>query len=154
MRPPRETPTISRHWLACSLLAALGVALSACSMGTWHAAEPSAPLPSSLHGDLRCAAGQADCNACAENVVEQFSGRGWSEGNSSWSFGEYQSSHGVTVDQSYHRSSFDHVQGFVRLYGPGVRYAMIHSGGSSRRKGRFAPLSLIVQQPDGQNWLS
>jgi hypothetical protein len=38
------------------------------------------PQPSALHGDLRCAAGAADCNPCAQNVPAQLSGGGWSAG--------------------------------------------------------------------------
>jgi hypothetical protein len=149
-----ETREKWRHGLVRCVVSGLGAALSSCSLATWHAAEPSAPAPSALHGDLHCAADEPDCNPCAENVAAQFAGPSWSEGNASWHFQRFQESHGVTVDQAYHRSPLDHVQGFVRLNGAGVRYAMVHSGGRSRRTGLFAPLSLIVQQADGQNWLS
>jgi hypothetical protein len=111
-------------------------------------------VPSKFHGDVRCRAGEDDCNTCAENVAAQFGGGVWSEGNADWQFQAFQSSHDVTVDQAYHNSPLDHVQGFVRLNGPGVRFAMVHSGGRRYPRHLFAPLSLIVQAPDGQNWLS
>jgi hypothetical protein len=139
--------------LALCALAALVAAHSGC-MATWHAADPTVPMPSTLHGDLTCGAGEADCNTCAENVAAQFGGSGWSRGNAEWHFQKFQSSHGVTVDRAYHNDARHHVQGFVRLNGPGVRYAMVHSGGRTRRGILIAPLSLVVQRPDGESWLS
>src|SRR5262249_24193974 len=59
-----------------------------------------------------------------------------------------------TPDEAYDGGVANHVQGFVRLNGPGLRYAMIHSGGRSRHRGRFASLSLIEQRPDGSHWLT
>jgi hypothetical protein len=133
-------------------LAVLG-GLSACNPAGWHGAPEAPRAPSLLHGDLRCD-GQADCSVCAEDVAGQFANSDWRPGADSWHFQPFLPHGAVTAEEAYDGGLHDHVQGFVRLDGPGERFAMIHSGGRSWRwQRRFASLSLIVERGDGRNWL-
>lgn len=138
------------------LLAAAGIALGigGCEPAAWHPAQAQPYAASALHGDLHCGPGEADCNPCAENVPAQFAGHRWKGGDTEWHFFPQQRYHGYRPEEAYDGGLANHVQGFVRLNGPGNRFAMLHSGGRSRHRGRFAALSLIAQQPDGSYWLT
>ena len=147
---PQMTHSVVQRLVAAGIVFGIG----ACEPAAWHPAEALPYAPSALHGDLHCSPGEADCNPCAESIPAQFAGHRWQGGDTEWHFFPQQHYRGYQPDEAYDAGLADHVQGFVRLNGPGIRYAMLHSGGRSRRRGRFASLSLIAQQPDGSYWLT
>jgi len=136
------------------LFGCLFACLVACSAPTWHPVRVSAPAPSSLHGAWDCSPDDPDCNSCATDVRAQFRDGSWQKGDNQWAFEPRRNFHGITPDEAYHGSILEHVQGFVRLNGPGVRFAMVHSGGLEHSGARFASLSIIDERAQGGLGLS